>query len=101
MYLVLILLFVNIFISLKGVPMLKEQVEKLRAINADLASAVETEKAELKTLVDALRITVSELQVVVADLQAKLADLDGIDLTAELDALTAISDDVKGISEAL
>jgi flagellar hook-length control protein FliK len=81
--------------------MLKEQVDELRKLNADLATAVETEKAEIKALVDTLRGSVDELQTVVTDLQAKLAELDSIDLISELDAVKAIAEDVKGISEAL
>lgn len=96
-----VLLVVNIVYSQKGVPMLKEQVDELRKLNADLATAVETEKAEIKALVDTLRGSVDELQTVVTDLQAKLAELDSIDLISELDAVKAIAEDVKGISEAL
>lgn len=81
--------------------MLKEQIEQLKVLNADLATAVVTEKAELKLLVGDLKVNIEALNAVVAELQAKLAEFDGFDLTPELENIAAIATEVKGISESL
>jgi len=74
---------------------LSEQVEELKATNADMLSAIEEEKSEVNAKLEELNTQISQLEEKVTE----LGEVDP-DLTDVIDAMKANIEDVKGIVSA-
>ncbi len=79
---------------------LKEQIESLKSALANQGTAVNAEFEQVKAKFEALKGEIKTLGDTVAALTERVEEFEGIDLTAEIDAVNASLERIDSISES-